>query len=97
MLHSFENAVLANILRGEHKAVGFSCSERHSVMHVINILHLPLVEVFHKAVHVMTLRAIQGRVLVIFLNFLHHHESQLLIINRENEVGTRLVNSLNNI
>jgi len=58
VLDSIEDAVLADVFRGEREAVRFAGLEGQGVVHVVDVLHLPLVEVLDEAVHVVAFGAV---------------------------------------
>jgi hypothetical protein len=97
MLHGLIGTVLSNVLAGELVVVASGSGQRHGVVHVIDVLFGPLAEVTHESVEVVTLGHVNCTVLVVLFDFVHEHESHVLVVNIENEVGAALVDLLSHL
>jgi len=91
---SLINSILSHVFRWELIVSTNSSSQWNCVMHEINIFLCPASEVSNETIHIMSLWHGNWAVSIVLLEFIHEHEGHVFIVDVQNEIGSRLVDTL---
>ena len=90
MSHSLKDPVLADILGGKFVPTANFRGQRHSIVHIVDILLRPVAHVAHEPIKIVALGHCNRAISVVLFDLIHQQKGHILVVDVQDQVGPAL-------